>query len=308
METNDHETGRRIPRSRLIRDTANLSPIRLTPRDFELLTALSEYRLLTTTQIRKLFFRSRHRARKRLFKLWQHKLVDRLFRPVSLGDRPSDVIYKLALHGARLLARHKGFSEEAMPEARRIKKLSSLFLDHTLAVNDFRIALERSCRETTDARLVYWREGKAIRFEQTIIDRSRFPALVRVPVQADGLFCVEINGHRHCAFVEIDLGTVTLGRWQRRFAAYARAYQPNLLPRQFGFSKFSVLIVTTGDSRMQNLRRIAKHHVLRAKGTNLYLFSHLGQISNISASLLTDKFWYLPHFEEPTSFLKGSLD
>ena len=258
MDELDAPPARKRIRSRHIRNVAGVAPVRLTKRDIELLAALLDYRLLTTTQVQKLFFRSLHRTRKRLFKLWQHGIVDRVFRPVALGDAPSEAIYSLARKGARLLTRQDGLTERAHPDARRSARVSPLFLDHTLAVNDFRIALKTSCDRNDSARLLFWRQGNEIRFEQVIVDQRFGASPVRVPVVADGLAGVETVGKKIFFFVEVDLGTVSHNRWRKRFAAYRRASLDVGLLRRLGVLKFGVLVITVGEKRMRNLERLAE--------------------------------------------------
>jgi hypothetical protein len=270
---------RRI-RSRHIRNAAGVRPIRLTTRDVDLLSSLADFRVLTTTQVQRLFFRSLHRARKRLFKLWQHGMVDRVFRPVSLGESPSEAIYTMAAKGARLLAQQRGSSEQASREVIRRKKISPFFLEHSLAVNSFRIALTIGCGHTYNARFLSWRQGAAIGFEQIIADPDSGGSIVRVPVVADGLAEIEVAGHSESYFVEVDRGTVPLRRWRRRYAAYLKASRDEILQKRLGISHFAVLIVTSGEQRMLNLLNVAKPYLLLNTNRQLFRFMKMNRVGD----------------------------
>lgn len=298
MGTHDHDNAVRSIRSRHIRSTTGVPPIRITKRDLDLLASLVDFRILTTTQIQRLFFRSLHRARKRLFKLWQHGVVDRVFRPVALGESPSEAIYSVAAKGARMLARALGSSEQASAEVNRRKKMSPFFLEHTLAVSDFRIALMRSCNHTTHARLLYWRQGPSIGFEQRIVDQES-RTIMRVPVVADGMAAIDFSGDHRSFFIELDRGTVPLRRWRRRYAAYLKAAYDQALCRRLGLVRFSVLIVTLSYQRLENLRNAAKPYSPLNSEHGLFRFGLVNEVAGPATDLLSQPLWLSPSGNEP---------
>lgn len=291
MGTHDHDNAVRTIRSRHIRSATGVAPIRLTQRDFDLLTSLVDFRILTTTQIQRLFFRSLHRTRKRLFKLWQHGVVDRVFRPVALGESPSEAIYTVAAKGARLLARGRGSSEQASTEVNRRKRMSPFFLEHTLAVSDFRIALMNGCSRTSHARFLIWRQGPSIGFEQIIVDQAGGGSLVRVPIVADGLAGIEISGRKEYYFVEVDRGTVPLRRWRRRYAAYVKAYRDVGLNKRLGISRFSVLVLAPNQNRLTNLFREAKPYSRLSQDPTLIKFAVSKDVVDAASNVLTQPLW-----------------
>lgn len=291
MGTHDHDNAVRSIRSRHIRSAAGVAPIRLTQRDVDLLTSLVDFRILTTTQIQRLFFRSLHRSRKRLFKLWQHGVVDRVFRPVALGESPSEAIYTIAAKGARLLARARDSSEQASAEVTRRKKMSPFFLEHTLAVSDFRIALMNGCSRTSHARLLFWRQGPSIGFEQIVVDQTEGGSLVRVPIVADGLAGIEIAGRKKYYFVEVDRGTVPLRRWRRRYAAYVKAYRDAGLHKRLGIDRFSVLILAPNQNRLTNLFRVAKPYSRLSQDPTLFKFAVSKDVVHAASNVWTQPVW-----------------
>src|SRR5690242_4749512 len=76
-------------------------PMRLMPRDVEILRAVGEYQILRQDQIQRMFFGSKSTAQYRLSHLYQHGFLDRHFLPVQNGW--SATLYTLARRGADML-------------------------------------------------------------------------------------------------------------------------------------------------------------------------------------------------------------
>jgi hypothetical protein len=122
-----------------------LSPrMRLTERDTQVVLAVHEYRTLRREQIEKLFFPSRNTANERLQRLYQHGFLDRRWSPVEFGQGTSQAIYLLAEKGADLVAQQLGIDRGAVAWQASHNEVGSLFLEHTLMVNDVRIAVTQA--------------------------------------------------------------------------------------------------------------------------------------------------------------------
>jgi hypothetical protein len=274
-------------RHRHIRTKEDLEPIRITDRDMRILHAVGDYRLLTTSQIRKLFFRSVHKARKRLFKLWQHGLVDRRFQAISLGDKPKDTLYVPSRHGARLLAQKGGSWGKAQSKAKSSAGTSSLFIDHTIARNDFRIGLETSVTHTKDTRLVSWRHDLDIRQTVDVISGTASPKLQRVTLIADAKFTLAREGHGQTFFLEVDRGTVSLSRWRTRLAAYSKLLSLQQLP---GRTKpFLLLVTTPSETRAENIASM--NGPLQFIRHEIVFFATQLSVDNQSSNLVEASIW-----------------
>lgn len=274
-------------RHRHIRTKENLEPIRLTGRDLRILHAVGDYRLLTTSQIRRLFFRSIHKARKRLFKLWQHELLDRRFRAVSLGDRPKDILYTLSRRGARFLTQKGGSWSKAQPRASSAIGKSHLFTDHTIARNDFRIGLETSVTHTQDTKLVSWRHDSDIRQTVNVVIGTASPRLQRVTLIADAQFTLTDGSHRQSFFLEVDRGTVSLSRWRTRLAAYSKLLSLQQPP---GCTRpFLLLVTTPSETRAENIARTnGPHQFIRHE---IVFFATQLSVDNQSSNLVEASIW-----------------
>lgn len=246
-------TGHR--RSRHVRTPHNLEPIRLTGRDVDILRAVGEYRILTTGQICKLFFRSIHKARKRLFKLWQHHLIDRRFAAVRFGEGSSNTLYVLSRQGARMLAMQPRLSQSVSTPAPPERNGSPLFLDHTLARNDLRIVLTLGCRREAEVELISWEQNKSIKENVTLITGEQYRQVVRVPLFPDATFVIRHHDRSKKFYLEIDRGTTSLKRLARKLLAYNTLLRRDDQIRGQG-SEHIVLLAVTNETRANNLRQV----------------------------------------------------
>lgn len=274
-------------RPRHIRSPDNLRPIRLTRRDLDILYAVGDYRVLSTTQLKKLFFRSIHKARKRLFKLWQHRLLDRRFQPIRIGESPSETLYVLARQGARIMALQSGSLGGASQLTPFDREGSSLFLDHTLARNDFRIALESAVRFWNGVRQCHWRHDKGIEQSVNIITGSSAPRLQRVTLIADGQFRLQLGNHVQEFYVEIDRGTIALSRWKTRVSAYSALFRQK--QKSSVEVPFLVLVTTPSERRARHIGQVARS--IRLSGNPTFFFTTQGSWNLNTEGIIEALIW-----------------
>ena len=261
-------------RSRFIRSKKNLPSIRLTARDFEILQALADYRLLSTFQVKRLFFRSIHKTRKRLFKLWQHGFVDRRFQPVKLGQGNIPILYTLSRQGARMLARQGGVTKEARYDAILKRQGSFLFIEHTLAISEFRINLVKACEISPDSKLLFWKQGKEIKSRVSFIDGSSNRRLVTVSILPDAYFGLQKGKvTQHCYF-EMDRGSTTIGKIANKLKAYHALWLQHGRNHKTSCGEFKVIIVTSSCQRMKNIMEAARHCFNTVNSRGIFIFAH----------------------------------
>src|SRR5690606_23175009 len=93
----------RRQRARRDERAANPPPIHLTERDQAVIKAVYEYRVLTTQQLKTLFFPSLHQAYARLAALYHHGFLARQFTGVYADKMNTPILYTLDRRGAELL-------------------------------------------------------------------------------------------------------------------------------------------------------------------------------------------------------------
>ena len=96
-------------------------------------------------RFRALLFPSKWAAQYRLVRLYQHRYLNRLFTAVPFGR--GQTVYCLDHRGADLVAAELGVDRAAITWKRKDNRVGWQFLEHTLAVNDVRIAFELASRK-----------------------------------------------------------------------------------------------------------------------------------------------------------------
>lgn len=280
----------------------------MTERDVELLKAVGDYRLLTAPQVQRLFFNSISAGRRRLFELWQHKLLDRRFIPVRPNEGDAPILYTLTARGARYLVAKQCVPEEAPPYTPFLSKGSSLFIEHTLRRNDFRVALTLACRGHGDRNLLWWRQDLGIKHVVTFPDPGHRSTMRHVSVLADGMFGIEHLGKKLYYFVEIDRATVSRARMLLRLKGYYHLWEQKRLHQKHGIPSFRVLIATSNNSRLRGLLELTRHISIDARGTKLFWFTTFNRYD--TPSDMSNAIWQSAGVTAPlslfTSFLRAT--
>lgn len=268
-------------RSRFWRDTENLPPLALTERDLAVLRAIGDYQLLSAPQIQALYFRSLQKARKRLFRLWQHRLLERRFGLAELGQGAPPALYGLSHKGAHILVTKGGAITKATLGATLKGRASPLFYEHTLRRNDFRIALTLACRGNPDLQLLFWKQDKSIKEIVTFLNgkAANSPVLRKVPLLADGFFGLQAKENKRYFFVEIDRGTTAHSRLLLKLKGYYHLWSERRHVQRYGIESFRVLYVTSSKERMEHLIQTAQKVRNGLSGSGLFLFSTFDRIS-----------------------------
>ena len=215
-------------------------------------------------------------------KLYRHGYLERIPRYIQPPMMNPGPAYRLALHGAGVLADTAGVTLNAFnywgkseDRHRQPTRLSHSHLEHMLLLADVRMAFELACLQAgglqasnlKDAyQIVRWlddlelrRSWKTERVTITMNGRSEF-----VPIAPDG-YCVLASpqGHGHC-FIEVDRGTETIGRgWQRKILAYKAYLQSGQFHNRYRVDPkvgFRVLVFAPSQSRVKNLQLAASQY------------------------------------------------
>jgi len=234
----------------------------LTERDVEVLHGLRRLGALTTEQIGRLGFPSRQTALRRLRRLEAAGLI----RCSSVPTLPVRLV-TLTPRGAESMP---GAGEYAR-QTRRLPR--ALFLHHFVAVNDLRLALEESLRQSdgvelldffTDRERMGHGAGRQPRPLLSFAVSDERGAIVRhIP---DAIFTLR-RGDRVATFLaELDLGTEVVGDGQRGVGKIMRFYLNALtreglgglesaLPGTMKSQGFRVLFLTVSTRRIEGIRR-----------------------------------------------------
>ena len=279
-----------------------MATVRIQERDFEILKALYSYRLLTTSQIARLFFTTKKRAERRLRQLFDAELVERIFRPVVVGT--AEAIYVLEKNGVSLLAEEMGIDRGEINTARlRAKSLKPFFLDHFIEINQFRLSVIKAC-ESHNHEFLFWKYEHELQNKNEngvlISDRVTDPEnpTQKIPVTPDGFFGLDTPKGRSYFFIEVDRATMDNPRFKRKMRGYARYWLDNVFAEKWGYKAFRVLTTTT-KRRVPNL--VDTTSQLNEK--ELLQIFHFTERENITPEQIFSDIWQLPNQEGRTSLL-----
>jgi Replication-relaxation len=213
------------------KDKPNGSGMVLTSRDQHIVTLISKQGALTRAQIMRVVgFGSVARTNAVLLRLVRHNYLG-VRTQATLRGRARHV-YTLGPRGAELLA-----APGVAP--RRFRECSDLFLEHRLAVNDIWAAFITA--PAPFYRLARWlSEG-----ELTALPLGIVP---------DGFAEYRVGVPSFAVFVEADLGTEVLKRWEKKVAAYLALAANGQFLKVFDRRFFRVLVVAPSPTRLENLR------------------------------------------------------
>ena len=199
----------------------------LQPRDLRLMEALETMRVIDRQQAKVVAgFNSTTRANARLLALTRAGFLKRAF----IGSRQA--VYWLASKPLRDPS-HKSRDDAAEPAA--------LFLRHQMEINRAHLLVQYSSILIPGWWFVRWQS-----FQK--------PLSASVPLIPDGYFEVGSSQGYRPAFVEIDLGTEAVAIVAKKASLYLQLATSGEFSQLFGRSQFRVLVITTSDQRLNNLR------------------------------------------------------
>ena len=248
QDSRRREPSRRASRS--VRPNSASSLI-LQTRDRELLEAVYGHRFLSSSQIRDMFFGCATRSNIRLRKLWEHEYLDRHYlRPLAFHGS-SQAIYSLGKRGVdvipELLDVDRG---EVRRNRHKVRDLKPFFIEHVLAVNDFRINLEAAAENHPQVQLKRWINETDIQDDYKTHTKGRF---VKRHIRPDGYGRYLYGGRLFSFFLELDRATETNSRFQRKVRSYMDYARSGRYQQTYGVRFFRVLTVTTSLGRLKNL-------------------------------------------------------
>lgn len=257
----------------------------LTERDAEIIRLVESCRLLRGDHLASLFFSSRSTAQYRLQRLFQHEFLNRHFlASVSTAPAAAPAIYALGKRGVQVLVDRYGYDRSQI----RLLKESSLgwqAVEHTLAINDVRIAIMRAV-EAQGWSLLEWRDEGKFRAspDYTMVKDSRGKEQQK-PVLPDGYFCLETPRGKTRFFLELDRGTEELSKVTPQIAVYEAYIRSGQYAERFQAKSLRILMVTRGARRLQSLKRLVKS----AGGERRYWFTTVDQLT--AETVLTGHIW-----------------
>ncbi len=262
-----------------------------------ILRAIHRYHYLTARQLARLLYRptSLNYVQEHLKLLTEAKFLVTRHLPRRQPKGSTPYVYALGNKGAKAL-------EQMGIELPRAVKPSSiptgeLFLEHTLAVADTLIAIERLSYVEPRihvAGIQHERELKAAPLPITL------PGFGKSKVAPDGFVEVHIDGQwREGIWLEVDRGTEEQPAWRRKVRAILAASR-GPYQEYFGINSLTVAVVAmTGPVRRDTLRRWSEAEVGDSpEDADLFRFASGAAIED-AENLFLGPNWFRPGGSEP---------
>jgi hypothetical protein len=268
------------PRKRQRRDQRVTTPpsMTLTERDKRIIEAVYQYRVLTQSQIQHLFFSQKTSAQRRLQLLYHHGFLERQFLPVRGGIMNSPILYLLDKRGAEMLTAEFGYDE--VHWKREHNEVSADFLEHALAINEFRILIVLACKRLTYP-LLTWRGENEMKADYDRVKiRKAQGGQVSVSLIPDSHFVIDTPRQAEKTkaffFLELDRGSMVTKRFKTKIEAYMEYVESGAYERKYGTRGLRVLTVALSQGRLQSLRQVTEE----AGGRNRFWFAVLSELTS----------------------------
>ncbi|MBI3782954.1 MAG: replication-relaxation family protein [Deltaproteobacteria bacterium] len=285
--------------------------LHLHPNDQAVVHLVDRCRFLDSRQLRLTIGRGLNPRAflRRLQQLFHAEYLDRpqqqLNRWWTKGEATKHFVYGLGIEGHKLL--YPELHRKGAPTTDwrlRNRRAGAVYMDHRLALSEVMLSFVGAA-EGINAQVVNWTEGKEFHQATRLPDYVQLETrtgTVDVPLNPDAHFVLAASdGRREHFFLEVDRGTEPIMRttWRRthvyrKLAGYWQLYRGRLAER-VGIPSFRVLTVTTSATRIDNMRALARAMDPKQKGSALFLFTTLDQITlDNPGPSLTAPIWFSP--------------
>lgn len=280
-----------VARRRLFARPEQPRPLTVTRRHLAILGNVARFRLASSAQLAALDGGSEQNVSRALLALFENGYVERPVAQVAArllneGSRP--MIYGLTRAGAALLREH-GFDvrRRLLDGIDKSRGAGWRFVEHTVAVADFMVALEVALRAVPGVALLERgeilepapksRRERQVKLSTTIRIGG---AQRRSAVVPDAFFGLRFNDEEESYFMfELDRGEMPVERFTALYRTYFAKkmltyYEANRQRRHvhdLGIPNFRVLTLTTTAERVAHMRR-ALDAMTDGRGSNMFLF------------------------------------
>ncbi len=214
------------------------------PAHETILKSVYTYSYLTAKQVCRLHYSpgSFTRVEQLLKELKDNTYLHWDFLPVKRRFGSSPAYYRLAKRGVSYL-RMLGFDTSILPYPSEKKEVKTIFLPHTMAVNDVLIAGSLLPRFAPTINLVEMRH-------ELLLKRT-----MKSPVLPDGWLDFRRDNEQTCFWLEVDRGTEDVKVFRQKIRALVTFAQTSY-QAVFGTSSITILVATTaGTVRFTTIRK-----------------------------------------------------
>lgn len=277
--------------------------LRLQERDLQMLKVINDCRVLYMRHLQSLFFGSPSPCYGRLKQLYEAGFVERHFlTSVTKAPSASTTLYTITKLGAQVLADAFDYTSEQFHFASKTL-LNPEKLPHTMAINDFRIAVLKAAKES-DFLVIDWLDELTFRSSPDYVfvkeggKRGR-----KKPVLPDGYLVLKTPQGMARFFVEVDRGTEGLPQFRSQIDIYTEYMVSGKYQQRFKSKSLRILVVTTTSARRLNS---LKKTVEKAGGGDRYSFCCFRP--PYPPNILTDPVWQTLADPVPRALIAPAAD
>jgi len=252
---------------------------RLTERAMAMIEAAYEYRALEPALYERLFFppgpvvngkRKIHaNCQRNLRELYHRGFILRTEQPPTLTSSSRPLVYWLDQRGAALIAQNRGIEVSQLDWRPGQYRVGPMHIDHLLDTNRVRVSIVLAA-QTLGWTIAEWRDDLTLKREhaqdEIALRTEQGAKKHRIIPDGYGVLTRAVSEEDEDVMrlvLEVDRSTSTLDSpaghrdWATKLALYREYLRPSGLAEQhFGTSAGRVLIVTLGDLRLTNLKRL----------------------------------------------------
>ena len=276
------------------RTNNRITPMALTSRDVMIILSVYENRFLRRDQIQRLHFAdaSTIACCVRLKKLYENHFLDRVGRPAA--SVKSQAVYALDKRGADVVAAALEINRHKIKWSRASNRVEWLFMEHTLAVSEFKVCLDAALAGRREE-LLFYQRGDRSHLRRISVTGAKKKCFVVAP---DAFFGIQTGRGKCIFFLEVDMGTETLSRFTEKVVAYKRYWKSRQYTEEYGFNNFRVITVCESKRRLDNLRQTTGN----VGGRWMFLFT---TFQTIHENDPLGSIWLSPVSDSPISLLEG---
>jgi len=278
----------------------------VTPPENAVLHALNRYHFLTAQQVQRLRYSggSLTYVQSMLKRLAEQGYCQRLWLPRATQHGSAPSVFRLATNGLNFL-REQGVAVNARYRPSDHNGHSYLFLNHTLALNDFLITAELLARQRPEFSLAGFLHEQDLKRQPFYVDvageRQAVIPDAWLDFRAGDLYQV-------CLAVELDMGTEEQKKWRRKVRALT-AFANGPYQEAFGTTSLTIaVVVASGERRLSELLTWTEAE-LRAAGedqnASLFLFVACSPAQLSPDDLFFRPCWYQPFGQHAVALFEG---
>lgn len=280
----------------------------VTAADVSVLEAVRRFHFLTAEQTTQALYGrgSLTYARARLKRLADAGYLQRLYLPRAMRGGSSAIVYTLTSNGHQACDPSNRLVRQKRPAEHQ--RHGSLFLDHTLAVNEVLIAAHRLAQQIPGIYIADCRHERDLRRHPTRVQLDRGQTITVIP---DGYLDIRLHERvQMCFTLEVDRGTVEARAFRRKIAALL-AFALGPYRSLFHTQSLTITFVVDGDER--RLTNVVTWTERELQGSGKQRHADLFRFTRLPAEidpvrLFCTPRWFRPFHRQPLPLLSPLIE